>query len=185
VLAAAKALSSSRSSGFGVAAAEAALVSAKALRDTTSDGKARGGEERAPAASLCYIERCGTGSAAAADASPARALTPPPPLPAGRAGAVDPIRAPLGVLACKVAGCSFTGGSADKYALLLNMDKYLQFVCPCPDPLLADEHHVDKLKSECKQLVPAARRGEHWHLAAVEELRARKALKEAGGGARG
>jgi hypothetical protein len=135
---------------------------------------------------MCYIERCGTGGAAASAASGARAHAPsprPPPLPAGRAGAVDPIRAPLGVLACKVAGCSFTGGSTDKYALLLNKDKYLQFVCPCPDPLLADEHHVDKLKSEGKQLVPEVRRGELWHLAAVEELRARKALKKAGGGA--
>jgi hypothetical protein len=106
---------------------------------------------------------------------------PSPPLPAGRAGAVDPIRAPLGVLACKVAGCSFTGGSADEYALLLKDEGSLHFVCPCPDPLLAAKHA--ELTSEGKQLVPAPRRGELWHLAAVEELRARKALKKAGGGA--
>ena len=56
-------------------------------------------------------------------------------------------------------------------------------MCPCPNPLLASAHA--ELPSEGKQLVPAPRRGERWHVDAVKELQARKArkaaLKAAGG----
>ena len=59
--------------------------------------------------------------------------------------------------------------------MLLKDDAYLHYVCPCPDASLKDEHKA--LRSEGKQLVPAERRSEAWHVAAVKELCKRKAEK--------
>ena len=92
----------------------------------------------------------------------------------GRASEADPVRAPLGCLSCAVTGCTFSGGDG-VYRMLLNSGAYLQFVCPCPDASLKDAHKA--LTSEGKQLVPAARRSEAWHVAAVKELCDRKAAK--------
>jgi hypothetical protein len=105
---------------------------------------------------------------------------------AGRNGAVDSLHAPVGCLTCKIAGCTFTGGDAIKYALLLtNGDAALHFVCPGPVKALAAAHAA--LKSEGKQLVPMARRSEPWHVAIIAELCKRKADRKiavAGGAAK-